>query len=187
MFLIRDIINETTIQEHHLLEKFMIVITNISQNNTNELSDIFHILWKNGLINSNVLLFDESQSWSLYTFIIYRNTDCSIWNIIKLMSSSPFNLTQMPLSLEELYPEKLGNFNRCILYIAVSTTKPFIFSNNSSLASQYSGIENDIITYISKSLNFSTVFKRTSDGTNHGIVFPNQTITGNMKMVHRKI
>lgn len=42
----------------------------------------------------------------------------------------------------------------------------------------------NIITQISKMLNFDTIYHRTTDGTNLGAIFPNGTVTGNLKLVN---
>lgn len=183
-FLGSKILNEGTIEEYHQFDKLLIVITDGVQGSwTSALDHTFQILWENGLINSNVLISGNLQSWSLFTSMPYH-IDCSILSYRKLMTLTRSNLTEMSLSTKQLYPEKLKNFNQCPLNIAASLSEPFVFlRRNSGPNSDPEGIEIEIMTQITKLLNFSVVFENTTDGTNHGFMYSNGIVTGNMELV----
>ena len=176
--------NEDAVRDFHLSEKFMIVLTvGVVENNTIHLSEVFKILWENNLINANVLIQNQSQFWTLYTFIPYQ-TGCSILTAIRLESFTPLNYTDnITVPEDQLFPDKLSDFNQCSLTIAASYQDPFVIHDYSEVNTELDGIDIEIIKQISKSLNFNAVYTNLSDG-NHGAVFySNETITGNLKLV----
>lgn len=163
----------------------MIIITDeIWENNTNSLNSIYEVLWENGLITSQVLSRVTAELWSLSTFIPYQS-DCFELSELKITSFTSLNYTEnMNVSMMQLFPRKLNDFNQCPLHIAVSTVDPLVFAYNTSDGKiQYKGIDINIITQISKMLNFNIIFIRTTDGNNNGVVYSNGTVTGNMKLV----
>lgn len=154
------------------------------QNNPNSLNEIFEILWRNSLVNSNVLIQNQLQFWTLYTFMPYQK-DCSTLAQMEIESFTPLNYTEnMTVSEDQLFPEKLNDFNKCPLHIATSIFDPFVTIHNTSNGNiRYGGVDINIVKQVSKSLNFIAIYTNSPDGTGHGIVFPNQTITGNLKLV----
>lgn len=175
----RAIFKRSNIQRTHLSQKFMIVVTNFVENTTHILNEIFELFWKNGLINSHVLL-QENATWSLYMFMPYQS-DCISLSQVRVTSFTLNNFTEsLSQSLEELYPEKLKNFNGCNLKVAVTNNPPFnIFPKkpNETLG----GIDHLIVKNIAKSLNFTVIGKTSKE--NRGQLFANGTTTGNFKLV----
>lgn len=166
-------------------QRFIIVVTvEILQNNGNALYEIFEILWKNSLIDSHVLIQDQLQFWTLYAFEPYQE-DCFTLAAMKFESFTPLNFTEnMTLPKEDIFPEKLKNLHRCPLNIATSLSDPFVILHNTSdVNTRYQGVDINIVKQISKILNLNPVFMNLSDGTGHGIIFPNRTVTGNLKLV----
>lgn len=167
----------------------MIIVTNeTAKNRKNSLNDILNELWMHGLLHSQVLIRVTTQSphtWSLYTFIPYR-CDCftlSEWKIASFSTVNYTNTMTVP-SMAQLFPKKLNNFNRCPLHIAVSIKDPLVVIRNLSDGKlEYKGIDIEITTQIAKILNFNIIYERTTDGTNTGVVLPNKTVTGNLKLV----
>lgn len=177
------------VQEAHLSQKFLIVVTQPSHNYTITLNGVFEVLWKNSLMDSHVLIEEKTNLWSLYTFIPYQS-DCLTLDSLKLATFTPNNFTaDINLSEQDLFPEKLNNMNNCPLYIAPSYLDPYIVLLNTTDEHgqpQYSGLEFNIITQISKELNFKIVFKRAAIwtiGAGHGMVFDNGTVTDNLALV----
>lgn len=176
------------VHEFHLAEKFLIVVTNDTQNYTRSSDEVFELLWRNGLINSHILIKDENSIWNLNTFSPYRN-GCFTLSHLKLASftQSNFSHTMMP-SIGQLYPNKLRNFNGCPVIAAVSLVSPFtIFQNTSDGRNQFKGIEIFIVNHISKTYNFTAVYKRSATDTDNGTVLKNGTVTGNMGLVQSKL
>lgn len=154
-------------------------------NSTETLNDIFRILWANSLVNVNVLCQDEHTFWSFYTFMPYQN-DCFTLSHFKTASFTPQNFTNnMKLSIIEVFPPKLNNFNNCTLLVAPSTVDPFVIQGNNTTDenSHYRGIDIEIIKQISKAQNFNIQYVQSQDRTGHGVIFRNGTVTGNLELV----
>lgn len=152
------------------------------------LDAIFKLLWENSLLDSHVLIHEQPYFWSMFTFMPYQR-DCFSLDPVKLAAFSPSNFTnKMNVSLKELYPEKLGNFRKCQLYIAPSLLKPYTYMQNDSHGKpQYKGIDINILEHVSKALNFEIVYKRSCSNARagHGHIFANGTMTENIALVSR--
>ena len=60
-----EIVNENTVHEFQLSERFIIVvIVDVVENNTKHLNEVFEIVWKNNLLNVNVMIQDQPQFWT---------------------------------------------------------------------------------------------------------------------------
>lgn len=169
----------------------VIIMDELAEYDTTSLNYIFEILWDNGLIDSQVLTRVTTQckgTWTLYTFMPYQR-DCSTLTELKIASFTPHNYTKdMNVSMAQLFPNKLNDFHQCQMHIAVSTMDPLVVMHNSSDGKvQYKGIEIEIVRQLSKMLNFNITFQRSTDGTNNGVILPNKTVTGNLKLVRRKL
>lgn len=123
------------------------------------LNDIFRLLWINGLIDSHVLIQDESKIWTLYAFMPFQN-DCFTPSAINIASFTPFNYTEnIAFSIDKLYPKKMKNFYNCPLVAAISSNKPFVIIHNVSDLTNLEGIDIAIINEISKRLNMTIIYK----------------------------
>lgn len=160
----------------------MIVSTAKGKNAKHTLYRISEVLWKNGLLNSHILI-EENGNWLLYTFMPFQK-DCVSVDNVKMEIFTPLNYTQnMMMTVENLYPKKLTNFHQCPLFAGVSYLPPFAFIKNDSNGNAvYRGIDIDIVTQISKELNFAIVFNA-SVGIGRGVFYPNGTTTGNYDLV----
>lgn len=126
------------------------------QNYIKTLNDIFGIFWNNGLLHSHVLIEESNQTWSLFTFMPYKN-DCFSLASIKLASFTPLNSTKiMNTPMEELYPKKLKNFIKCPLYAAIFHVQPFVILEN--VSQRVKGLYVTIINQISRTINSTVVF-----------------------------
>lgn len=160
----------------------MIVITESVSNVSEFLTEIFEMLWTNKLINTNVLISDGSSFWSLYTFMPYQ-IDCTILTQRKIATFSPLNYTNI-MYTEEIYPQKLKNFNKCPMYIAASILEPFVIKQKIFDGQiEFIGIDILIIEQFSKLLNFSIVHKYSSTHSGRGVVYENGTATENMGLL----
>lgn len=178
--------NETTVQEFHLSQKFLVIITRRTQNITQNLDEVFQILWTNGFLDSHVLIQEEEKSWSLHTFLPYQN-DCFALTHLKLITFTPFNISgAITLSFQSLYPLKLKNFHKCPLYVAITISNPFIISHNTSDGMyRFEGIDTLIIEQISKVLNFTIVYKLPSTHLKRGTILKNGTAVGAFGLVYK--
>lgn len=169
-------------KNHQLTLKFLFIITGSME--IESLNEIFDTLWTMSLLNSNVLIQDAPNNWSIYTSLPYQN-GCLTSFHFKIETFTPSNSTKnMTISIADLYPNKLSNFNKCPLNIAASIVDPFVtLQRNSNGKPKFRGIDIDVVNQIAENLNFLAIYKRSLDGTGHGYIFSNGTITGNMGLV----
>lgn len=178
--IIRNILNKSNLQDYHLSLKYLIFIEHSAKKSVEKLDRVIKILWENGLINSHVLNEDEFNIWTLNTFIPFQRS-CAELQHIQIASFSPLNFTKNTnLSLKQLNPEKLKNFNQCPLLVAAPKANPFVRYNTVNGSIQYSGLDINIITHISQKLNFRIVYKPSGD---HGLILRNGTVTGSAGLV----
>lgn len=172
----------TDLHEKHSSEKFLIIIAEDTKNTTEYLNDVFQLLWKTSLLDSNVLFRDENKFWSLYTFMPFQN-DCLSLGIIKFTTFTPSNFTNnMTVPMDLLYRKKLKNFNNCPLYVGVSVAPALLYIGNTSNDQiQYRGLDIDVLNHISSILNFRIEYKLSPDG--RGMIHPNGTVTGTLNLV----
>lgn len=156
---VRKIVNGTTVQELHLSQIFLIVVAEFKQNSTSALKQAFEILWNNGLIDSHVLIQDETSIWSLYTYLPYQN-DCVALSHLKIEVFTRTNFSKsMNASIDRVYLQKLSKFNGCPLYIAPTIIGPYItLFNTSDGKYHYKGPDITVVDEISKSLNFTAIY-----------------------------
>lgn len=160
--------------------KYLIIVDHSTNQTSETLTRIFEILWKNGLINVHVLIQNELDTWSLVTFSPYRS-NCTKLDHIRVATFTQMNFTEhINVSIKNLYPEKLKNFNKCSLFVAATQSSVFVMRNTLNGIDQYSGIDIDIIKQIGKTLNFGIEYKRTDK---HGELFDNGTLTGSIQLV----
>lgn len=180
-FLIRSILDSSKIRNYDLSLKYLIIVEHSAKKSTKMLNRITEILWKNGLINSNILSEDELGIWTLYNFIPYQR-NCIELDHIRMASFTPLNFTKsMSLSMEQMYPEKFKNFNQCPLYAVAPQSVPFVKHCIINGSINYSGIDVNIVTQISRKLNFRIIYEYVNY---HGMIFKNSTITGGIGLVH---
>lgn len=154
---------------------------------------IFGILWASGLVNSHTLNQDQFDTWSLYTFLPYQ-IDCFTLAHHKLESFTLFNYTENSnLSIDELYPKKLGNFKQCPLYFAPSYSSPCVM-NTASIRDKelgrppkLEGIDVSILEQFAKLVNYTIVFKNANLKPGQrpilNSIFSNGTLQGNLGLV----
>lgn len=177
---IRNILHISFLGDHILSQKYLIVIEHSVKKSNKMLDQITEILWKNGLISSHILSEDELGIWTLYTFIPYQR-NCFELDQIRLASFTPLNFTKsMNLSLEQMYPEKMKNLNQCPLYALAPQSLPFVKHKIINGSIHYSGIDIEIVTQISRKLNFRAVYNYSDY---HGSILANGTITGGLNLV----
>lgn len=152
----RSVLNETTVRDFNLKQRFLIIRIGSVHNSTETLNGLFGILWGNGLLRSNVLIQESNQMWSHYTFMPYQS-DCSILTHIKLGSFSTFDSNETVM--HQLYFPILKDFNKCHLTFAVFRLSPFIIFRNQFGKIEFDGIYISVINQLSHALNFTAVFK----------------------------
>lgn len=170
--------NESIIQQNHLSQKCLIIVTENVQEITQTLNEMFAVLWRNGMINVHVLI-QTDEIWSLHTFKPYQS-DCTSLTHVKITSFTPSHYTEsITLPFDELYPQKLKNFNKCPLYVAVREFPPSTIRHKDN--GDLGGFEITMIEAIAQSINATLIHNFSSN--DRGIIFENGTGTGNLNMV----
>lgn len=158
MFFPRNTLNEDTMHGIHPSGRFLIVVTKLYESEENTLNEGFVVLWRNGLVNSHILIENEANIWTLNTFLPYEN-DCVRLTRVKIESFTAYNCSElMTLPIHKLYSKKLTNFKGCPLYSTTNIVVPYVIPKSTSHdTQQFEGIEGVIVNQISESLNFTLV------------------------------
>lgn len=184
MVFFRSILNESTIQSFHLLQHFLIVITQSVENVTKTLDEVFKVVMNVGLLYVNVLIEDENWTWTLHLYKPYVRS-CYTFEIIKISTFTVKNYTnELHLPFSRLYPTQRSKFPGCPLIVSTFPFEPFVtIENFGNGMANYSGLDVKIVNEISKTLNLNPIYMQSSDKKNRGLIFKNGTVTGAMKMV----
>lgn len=163
---------------------FLIVIVNNPQNVTKTLDSIFELVWENSLLNSHVLIQEQPNYWSIYTFMPYQR-DCIALDAVRIATFTPMNFTNnISATFDEMFPEKLNDFYKCPLYVATALLEPFAsLTNGSDGKPQFKGIDIEILKHISRALNFGIIYERATNSAGHGFIHTNGTFTENLALV----
>lgn len=181
----RNILNNTTIQTFHVLQRFLIIIMQSVLDVPEKLDKIFGILMKLCLLNVNVLIEDETNlMWSLHSYRPYA-TNCFTFERFKIATFSAKNFTNSPnVPLDNLYAERVFKFPKCKLFIATFPFEPFVIIQNSANGTTtFSGIDVIIVNEVSKALNLIPIYMQPQGKKIRGEVFPNGTGNGALGMV----
>lgn len=184
-FINRKILNEFKIHPFHLSQQFLIVATREG----NEF-EIFEIAMHYGLVQVNALINDQNrQIWTLYTYKSRLNANirnCHSFEVLKVETFTSKNFTnELNFTFHEtVVPMEQFMLKNCPIFIATFSIPPFVIiqkSNDGSI--QYDGIDVTIVNEISRALNVIPIYVQASDKKNRGILYPNGTATGAIKMV----
>ena len=171
--------------EIHLTHYFLIVVICKVQSTSKTLDEMFVLLWDNSLLNAHVLIQEQPDIWSMYTFMPYQR-DCYSLDPLKVATFTPQNFSKnINASLQELYPEKLDDFHNCSVNVAIALLEPFTYIRNDPDGTpQFRGIDTAILRHVARARNFSLIFKRSStNSSGHGSISLNGTLTGNIALV----
>lgn len=183
-FVFSKILNKSTVQTFHLTQSFLIVITQEIPNVQEFLHDIFKVPMSLGLLNVNILIENnDAPMWSLFFYKPYIRS-CNSIDVIKIETFSPDNYTnELNVSYIDLFPSRQFKFNHCPLYVSTFSIDPFVIIRNLNGFTTFDGLDVIIVNEIAKTLNLVPIFMLAPDKKNRGIIYPNGTATGAMKMV----
>lgn len=169
-------------QTFHLIQNFLIVLTQEIPNVRKLLHDIFGIVLNLGLLNVNVLIKHEDvPMWSLFFYKPYVQS-CHSIDVIKIETFSPKNYTiDLSVPFNNLFASKHFKFKNCPLFISTFSIEPFVIIRKSNGSTTYDGIDVIIVNEIAKTLHMIPNYVRS--GKKRGTVYKNGTATGAQKMV----
>lgn len=188
-FLYRNLINASALlhRDYKSRKKSLIVITAERSDNELMLNKLFGLAWKFGVLDFNVLLPQRTElQWTLVTYLPFQQ-NCIGLDLHFLSTFYYSNYTNdMNITLDELYPSKNRNFNKCPITIATYNVPPYVMIKNKTINGQnisiYDGIEVTVIKNIAKAINLTLRFENIG---RKGDVYENGTVTYSVKEVIR--
>lgn len=147
-----------------------------------ELEIIFDAMWKRFIKKVNIIMSSENGTTDLFAFSPFNEYKCGDTSPIKI---NTFDNDLMRWKHNVFHPAKTTNLFGCpvIIGCAVGTGEPYLMSRTKADGSEeILGIEKDIITEISKLLNFKPKFE--IHGVYPGLMFENGTATGKQIKLH---
>lgn len=130
-----------------------IVIVLMEYHDTNEIIEIFNILWHANLYNVNVLQNDMT----VLTFFPFRKNYC---NNVKPVTINRFSNGNFTNSTSNFFPDKLKNLKGCPINIAAaSNAQPYLFADKLENGSyNLYGRDITLLNTLADALNFKTQF-----------------------------
>lgn len=156
---------------------FFIVLT---KGTVIKIEEMFKLLWQLYIINVNVMFVSENNEILVQTFFPFNDENCKDSTPVKI---NEYRGGKFVNDIENFFPEKTKNLNKCPIRIAISNnTKPSIIINHAENGSfKVSGKDATFINSLSERLNFKIDYTFIGDV---GFVTENETTTGAMKALH---
>lgn len=167
---------------------YLIVFTQTRDINTTEINDIFMDCYKQAMLNVNVLAPYTDETMMLATYDPFER-DCMKLTRRNLAIVSEM-VCELSESLEEVYPVKGLNMNKCPLIVATFPSEPFVIiqeASNTTNDAIAEGVEIELLNQMAKVLNFTVHFRTPPDNQKRGVITHNGTSTGCFKMVNSSI
>lgn len=188
-FMHRNLFNTSEVlhRDYKSRKKSLIVITAARGDNELMLEKIFGLAWKFGVLDFNVLLPHRTElQWALVTYQPFQQS-CIALDVQYILTFNYSNYAyDMNITLNELYPSKNRNFNKCPITIATYNVPPYVMIKNKTINGQnisiYDGIEVTVIKNIAKAINLTLRFENIG---RKGDVYENGTVTYSVKEVIR--
>ena len=105
--------------------------------------------------------------------------DHFLLNFDQLHRSDEFSLA----NVNEALFERIKDFKNCQLNVVAVETEPFLVVNRSTPELTVSGIEVFLLELLEERLNFTAKIVHPPNKEQRGLVYPNGTVTGAIKMV----
>uniref|UniRef100_A0A182MZR6 Ionotropic glutamate receptor L-glutamate and glycine-binding domain-containing protein n=1 Tax=Anopheles dirus TaxID=7168 RepID=A0A182MZR6_9DIPT len=168
---------------------YLIVLTTYGRLLPDTLRRIFAFLWALNVVNVNIATADlqdhtSRQSVLLYTYYPYRSGGrCEQ---IEPSLLHRFRKGQRVDRTVELFPPKLDNLHRCRVTVCTFQLPPYMLLAERDAA--YGGLEGDILTALSRKLNFTVRVVQPADGELWGRTpapeaEPNSSASGCVRLV----
>lgn len=148
------------------------------QNGTlDDVSKILKTMWSVSIYNV-IVLFENKDAVSLMSFTPFTSSDCRV--------SKPIIVNQMKdgqfLNTDLFFHKKFKNLFNCGVKIAASESTPSIMGTKHSDGSySYRGYDYELISLLSKLMNFKIELDFTSKTGSWGEIFENGSSTGTIK------
>lgn len=144
---------------------YTIVITETVKDIDEIVSSILNHCWSFHIVNVNILIYNGLRSeTAVYTFFPYTETVCN-----KMIPElyDRYSLTEKRDIKNEVFADKLKNFHRCPVNIAIYAVPPCIVMKKELGKDYMYGIEGHILRVLAESLNFTLVIPDFNDSNKH--------------------
>lgn len=136
---------------------------------------IFKSFWKKGISNVSVMFIEEGIV-RFVTFLPFGGSKCNSTDPVVV---NTYEKGRFEKPLEDIFPEKFRNLQRCPLTIATYEDELSVIKVEKSDGSfELSGFDMKLLDELSRLLNFQKVFKIIEERLPFGIILPNGTWTG---------
>ncbi|XP_075155866.1 uncharacterized protein LOC142229211 [Haematobia irritans] len=166
-------------------EYYLIVFYGDVDNYPDEIQKIFEYYWLYYIVNVALLLVLDGKSNDLYTYYPFTSAHCHRAQIRKLNEE---NVKITTLKANELFPEKFLNFHKCTLIAAVWEVPPYLtLPQDDEENIVFGGVEGLLLNILAKELNFKMDFKTPPNNEQRGLVLPDGSLTGAIKMLNERV
>lgn len=162
---------------------YTIVLTENAPTQYETIQRIFEDCWSIQITNVIVLTsMHANDRVVLFTYFPYTQFHCE--KVVPVVHNY-FSNTSFKYA-KRLFTHKTRNMYNCPLSAAVLDVPPFMMVTQLENGTYHvDGIDGLILRVLSKRLNFKRIVKIPADGEGWGVLRPNGTSTGTMKMVHK--
>lgn len=149
-----------------------------------EMQKMFNRAFKRNIVDIVVGVFVGNSTFIFYTYDIFFPQRC------RQVIPRKFNIFKSgQLESEELFPYKLGDFQKCPIDIVVRNVDPFFVYNltdDLKLITQYWGMEANMIRTVAEKLNFELRIRSWDEVTIPNVVYENGSASGVFQALRRK-
>lgn len=145
-----------------------------------QLKEIFDYCWRYYILNVSVLVEVNNTGIELYTYFPFSPEGCK--------STLPIQLNRgksiIEMSASALFPDKVRNFYGCSIIAVLWDVPPYVSLPKPDQGElQFGGFEGEFLNVLSAELNFDLNYTTPPRNEQRGLVMPNGTLTGAIKMV----
>lgn len=151
----RHIFSQMTMETFDYTGYYTIVLTEHSSDYQHTITKIFEDCWSIYITNTNVLVpTDDYENILLYTYFPYTPVHCE--SVVAVVHD--YFEDQKFTRNSPIFPDKLRNFHKCPIRVAMYNFEPFTILTRQPNASYHiDGIEGIVFRVISQRLNFTPI------------------------------
>ncbi|KAI8124052.1 Glutamate receptor 2 [Lucilia cuprina] len=169
-------------------EFYLIILYSISKHPEKEIQQIFDYCWSYYTVNVALLLqTQEENPILLYTYYPFTSKFCHRVQLYIINH----NKSITDLKGFELFPDKFHNFHNCTLMAALWNVPPYLTlpkrGQSGGEMEGMEGMEGFLLNVLAKVLNFRIAYITPPNNEQRGLVKPDGTVTGAIKMLNNRV
>lgn len=151
-------------------------------NHTKIIQNILTYFWDKYIINVSVLFENKAMEIELYSYFPFTKSSCR--QVVPTLINIFSKLYMQWDHLDKFFPPKLKNFHKCSIVAAVWDTPPYVslYPNKTGLR-RIGHFEGVLLKVLSKKLNFTLDLIIPPNDEQRGVIYPNGTTSGAVKLV----